>query len=104
MKTKIDSLIHARWIIPIEPHDTILEHHSLAINQGHILALLPTAQAHAQYESEGSINLGSHAVMPGLVNAHAHSPMTLFRGMADDLPLDEMADRAHLASGKLLDG
>ncbi len=87
MKTKIDTLIHARWIIPIEPHNTILEHHSLAIHQGVILALFPTAEVDKYYESETNITLANHAVMPGLVNAHAHSPMTLFRGMADDLPL-----------------
>ncbi|HVV68978.1 MAG TPA: TRZ/ATZ family hydrolase [Gammaproteobacteria bacterium] len=87
MKTQIDSLIHARWIIPIEPFDTIWENHSLAIDQGRILALLPTTEAHAQYESKSNITLNNHAILPGLINAHAHSPMTLFRGMADDLPL-----------------
>ena len=41
----IDTLISARWILPIEPSGTVLEHHSIAIEAGRIVALLPTTRA-----------------------------------------------------------
>lgn len=85
----IDTLIHARWIIPVEPDNTVLDHHSIVIHEGRIVALLPTAQATATYHAGTTLTLNEHALIPGLVNAHTHAAMSLFRGLADDLPLME---------------
>ena len=85
----VDTLISARWIVPIIPENQILENHSLIIHEGRIKAILPTTDALQQYQPKKQVNVKNHALMPGLVNAHAHSPMTLFRGLADDLPLME---------------
>lgn len=89
---KIDTLIHARWIIPIDTKkkhkgSNIREHHSLAINAGKIIAILPTAKAQNKYSARNEHQLTNHAVMPGLINCHTHVAMNLFRGLADDLPL-----------------
>jgi 5-methylthioadenosine/S-adenosylhomocysteine deaminase len=89
MAEKIDTLINARWVIPVEPDDTVLDHHSIAIRDGKILALLPTAEAANKYETNDTIDLPDHALIPGLINAHTHASMSLFRGLADDLPLME---------------
>ncbi len=86
---QVDTLIHARWIIPVEPHEVILEHHSLVIDKGHILNILPQEQAQQQYQATSEENLAEHAIIPGFINAHTHLAMTLFRGIADDLPLME---------------
>jgi len=83
----IDLLIHARWVIPVEPHDTVLEHHAIAIHEGHILELLPSAEAEEKYLPDIEHRLDRHALIPGLVNAHTHAAMSLFRGLADDLHL-----------------
>lgn len=83
----IDTLIHAEWIIPIEPDETILENHSVAIHDGLILELLPTKQAGAKYRATQNFTLDKHVLMPGLINAHTHTAMSLLRGIADDLPL-----------------
>ena len=93
----IDTLINARWVIPVDtannsraksnPENNILEYHSLAINDGKILAILPTAKAQDKYTAANEHQLANHAVMPGLINCHTHAAMTLFRGLADDLPL-----------------
>ena len=88
MKEKIDTLIKARWIIPVEPAGMVLEHHALAIKDGNILAIFPTEKA-SNYEAQTVVDLPTHAVIPGLVNAHTHAAMSLFRGLADDLPLME---------------
>jgi 5-methylthioadenosine/S-adenosylhomocysteine deaminase len=89
----IDSLIHARWIVPVEPDGTIYEQHSLAVNEGRILEILPAQQARAAYRATVEHDLDQHLLIPGLVNAHTHAAMTLLRGIADDLPLDEWLHR-----------
>ena len=80
-------LIHARWVIPVEPDATVLENHSVAIEDGRIAALLPAADARQNYQAQTVHELESHALIPGLVNAHTHAAMCLLRGIADDLPL-----------------
>jgi 5-methylthioadenosine/S-adenosylhomocysteine deaminase len=83
----IDTLVHARWVIPVEPHGTVLEHHAVAIHNGRIVAVRPSGQARREYQPTHEHELAGHALIPGLVNAHTHAAMTLFRGLADDLPL-----------------
>lgn len=82
-----DTLIHAAWVIPVEPANTVLENHSLAIENGRITAILPTAAAREQIQAQRVVELPNHALTPGLINAHTHVAMNLFRGLADDLPL-----------------
>ena len=89
--TRVDLLLHARWVIPIEhasdEHEQVLDQHTVAVNDGRIVAVLPTAQAHSQFQAITEHDLNDHALMPGLVNAHTHAAMALMRGIADDLPL-----------------
>jgi 5-methylthioadenosine/S-adenosylhomocysteine deaminase len=85
MQTEL--LIHADWVLPVDDGDSTLERHSLAIADGRIAALLPRAEAEAQITAGKTLELPGHVLIPGLVNAHTHSPMTLLRGLADDLPL-----------------
>ncbi|HEY4732604.1 MAG TPA: TRZ/ATZ family hydrolase [Gammaproteobacteria bacterium] len=82
-----DMVINARWIIPVEPDGAVYENHSLVVQDGIILDLLPATQAKTAYQGHVTYNLGEHALIPGLVNAHTHAAMSLFRGLADDLPL-----------------
>jgi len=86
MKT-VDSIISARWVIPVEPDGACLDHHSVAVDTGVIVEVLPTADTKKKYLARETIELVDHALIPGLVNAHTHAAMTLFRGLADDLPL-----------------
>ncbi len=83
----VDTLLHARWIIPVEPSSVTLEHHTLVINNGRIVDLLPTENALQQYQGINTENLEHHALLPGLINSHTHAAMSLMRGIADDLPL-----------------
>jgi cytosine/adenosine deaminase-related metal-dependent hydrolase len=83
----IDLIIEARWIVPVEPRGVVLENHAVAIDADRIVALMPTADARSRYAPRERVVLEEHALIPGLVNAHVHNPMTLMRGLADDLPL-----------------
>jgi 5-methylthioadenosine/S-adenosylhomocysteine deaminase len=89
---QVDTLIHARWIIPVEP-EGVLEHHCLAIHAGRIVDLLPDSQAGQRYQAAQTLHLNDHALIPGLVNAHTHAAMSLLRGLADDLPLMEWLNK-----------
>ena len=87
--TAVDTLIHSRWIAPVEPAATLLEHHSLVIHEGRILDILPTGQALTTYTASVEHSLDRHLLIPGLINAHTHAAMSLLRGLADDLPLND---------------
>jgi 5-methylthioadenosine/S-adenosylhomocysteine deaminase len=83
----IDTLLHPRWIVPIIPRGVVYEHYSIAIHAGKIVDILATSEGKKQYQADNEIELVEHVVLPGLVNAHAHSPMVLLRGLADDMVL-----------------
>ena len=82
-----DLVIEAGWIIPVEPHGIVLENHAVAIADGKIVALLPRDEMAARCAAGLTQQLGSHVLIPGLVNFHSHAAMTLMRGLADDLKL-----------------
>ena len=71
--TIVDTLLHARWIIPVEPSSVTLEHHTLVIDGGRIIDLLPTEIAKRQYQGTSTENLEQHALLPGLINCHTHA-------------------------------
>ena len=83
----IDLLIHARWIIPVEPAHTVHEHYAIAVHDGRIIELLPSEDARQKYQAGLEQHFDQHALIPGLINTHTHAAMALFRGLADDLPL-----------------
>ena len=77
---RVDTLLHARWVIPVEPYNVALEHHSIAIADGRIAALLPSVDARREYTAEAEIELPTHTLIPGLVNAHVHLELSWMRG------------------------
>lgn len=87
MSQSVDSLIQAEWIIPVEPANQVLKQHTVVVNGGRIVDLLPADEATHNYTTGNHLQLDGHVLIPGLVNAHTHAAMTLLRGLADDLPL-----------------
>lgn len=83
----VDTLLCPRWVLPIAPANSVLTEHCVAIDQGRIAGIFSRAQASARLAPRRSVELPDHVLMPGLINAHGHAAMTLFRGMADDKPL-----------------
>lgn len=79
--------VAARWIIPVDGSGQVLENHSILVDSGRIVAILPTEEANATFHASENVVLENHILLPGLINAHTHAAMSLFRGMADDLAL-----------------
>ena len=84
---KVDALIKARWIIPVEPDCTVRENWGVAVRNGRIVELGPVTELNARFDAANVIDRPGHALFPGLVNAHTHAAMTLLRGLANDVPL-----------------
>ena len=82
-----DLLIEAGWVVPVVPHGVVLTDHAVVVSGGEILAVLPIAVARERFDAKETVSRPDAALIPGLVNAHTHNPMTLLRGVADDLPL-----------------
>src|SRR5258706_2846043 len=80
-------LIHARWVVPVEPAGAVLESYAVAVRGDRIEALLPAAEIAARYPEAEVVELPEHVLIPGLVNAHTHAAMSLMRGLADDRAL-----------------
>lgn len=82
-----DLLIHAGWIVPVRPQGQVLADHALSVQGGRIQAILPSAEARQRIRARQVVELPEHILLPGLINAHGHAAMSLFRGLADDYPL-----------------
>lgn len=82
-----DFLLHPKWLVPMTEKGLILTDHSLAIRGEKIVAIGPCETLKNSYQAKQEFHLENHVLIPGLINAHGHSPMTLFRGFADDMPL-----------------
>ncbi|HEY9121318.1 MAG TPA: TRZ/ATZ family hydrolase [Marinobacter sp.] len=85
--TAADIRINARWVIPIAPANEVLEHQAVLIQGERIAAVVSREEADAHFRAKETIDLPTHVVLPGLINMHGHAAMSLFRGLADDLPL-----------------
>lgn len=85
----VDTLLTARWIIPIEPDGLVLPDCAVALASGRIADMLPAAEARAKYPDALEESFPGHALIPGFINAHTHAAMALLRGVADDRPLME---------------
>lgn len=83
----IHTLLSAKHIVPVEPENTVLQDHSIAIDSGRIVDICPTDQALQLYSPKSHIEYNHHILMPGLINAHTHAAMALLRGVACDMPL-----------------
>ena len=81
------TLINAGHVVPVCPDRGALKDHTVVIADDLILELAPTAEVLRRWPGAQRIDLPGHVLLPGLVNAHTHSPMNLLRGYADDMEL-----------------
>ena len=82
----LDLLLLPDWLVPVEPAGVVLQQHGIGIRDGLIVYIGPRAEA-LRKNALDVRELPGMLLSPGLINAHGHAAMTLFRGLADDLPL-----------------
>lgn len=82
----LDLLLFPTWIVPVEPAGVVLTDYAIGIKDGQIAVLAPRSDLR-RYQAAESVELRGMLLSPGLINMHGHAAMTLFRGLADDLPL-----------------
>jgi len=104
MSKPLDTLIFNGTVLTMDPACSILNDGIVGIRDGQIVRLASGPMDGPLPEAEATLDADGGLVLPGLVNAHTHLPMSLFRGLADDLPLsvwlDEHifpAESAHIA-------
>jgi 5-methylthioadenosine/S-adenosylhomocysteine deaminase len=85
--TTCDLLLTNAHVLTMDEAFTAYASGFVAISGSSILAIGNSAQS-AEYQAAETIDCRGRVVMPGLVNAHTHAPMTMLRGLADDLRLD----------------
>jgi 5-methylthioadenosine/S-adenosylhomocysteine deaminase len=87
MKTKsIDLLISNGTVLTMDASETIIQNGAIAVSGEKITSVGPSVDFQSPNASQ-HIDAHGGIIMPGLVNTHTHLPMSLFRGLADDLPL-----------------
>ena len=107
----VDTIVDARWVIPVVPSRSVLAAHAVVIDDGRIIAVLPSAESHTKFSARRHVDLREHAVIPGLINLHTHAAMSLLRGLADDLALMDWlnhhiwpAEMRHVSEEYVYDG
>jgi 5-methylthioadenosine/S-adenosylhomocysteine deaminase len=84
----VDLLIAGGIVVTMDAAGTVLNPGAVAVRGNAIVAVGPRDAVCRAYAAARTLDAGDTLVIPGLVNGHTHLPMTLFRGLADDLPLD----------------
>lgn len=85
---KVDRILTNATVITMDAQWQIFSPGAIAITGSSIVAVGPAAEIGAAYQAEITQDFSGKTIIPGLVNAHTHAPMTLLRGLADDLRLD----------------
>ncbi|MBU1052702.1 MAG: amidohydrolase [Proteobacteria bacterium] len=81
-----DILILNGTLVLMDRENTIIENGAVAVNKDIITATGKTGEL-SSYKAAKVIDAKGGIIMPGLINAHTHASMSIFRGLADDLPL-----------------
>jgi len=88
-KKSADLIITNGLVVTMDHARRIYHNGAVAVRGDSILAVGPSAEIAAHYAAARTINAHGEIVMPGLINGHCHAAMTLFRGLADDLALND---------------
>ena len=88
-RESVDLLVLGGTIVTMNNARDVIEDGGLAVRGGRIVAIGPRAQIESTYTARQRVNAAGKLITPGLINGHTHIPMVLFRGLADDLDLQD---------------
>ena len=87
--TPVDLIIAGDLVVTMDEDNTVLAGGAVAVDGGRIVAVGPLNEITAEYSAAETLAGEERVVMPGLINGHTHAAMSLLRGIADDLALEE---------------
>jgi 5-methylthioadenosine/S-adenosylhomocysteine deaminase len=88
-KEQADLLISGGTVVTMDSEKHVIEDGAIAIRKDEIIAVGKREELATRFDATRTIEAPGRIIMPGLINSHAHATMSLFRGIADDLSLDE---------------
>ena len=88
-KESVSLLLTAGWVLTLNQEDEVFAPGAVAVREAQIVAVGPQDELAHRFAAERVLDYPRGLILPGLINAHTHAAMALFRGLADDLPLDE---------------
>jgi 5-methylthioadenosine/S-adenosylhomocysteine deaminase len=89
----VDWIWSARYVVTMDAQRRIIENGAVAISGDHIVAAGPQAQIDRDYRAKQRLDRPHAILTPGLINTHTHAAMSLFRGIADDLNLQDWLNK-----------
>jgi 5-methylthioadenosine/S-adenosylhomocysteine deaminase len=91
--TPVDSIWTARYVVTMDPARRVIENGAVAISGDHIVEAGPRPEIDRKYTATHRLESPDAILTPGLINTHTHAAMSLFRGIADDVKLQEWLDK-----------
>jgi 5-methylthioadenosine/S-adenosylhomocysteine deaminase len=88
-RQQVDLLVLGGTIVTMDQARRVIDDGGIAVSNGRIVAIGTRAEIEAAYASRQRVNSTGKVITPGLINGHTHVPMVLFRGLADDLDLQD---------------
>jgi len=89
----VDWIWTARYVVTMDPARRVIENGAVAIRGGSIVEVGPRAAIDHRYQARERLDRPGALIAPGLINAHTHVPMSLLRGIADDLRLQDWLEK-----------
>lgn len=89
----VDAIYTARYVITMDPTRRLIENGAVAVRGDRITAVGPRAEIEKQYQARQRLDRPDAILMPGLINTHTHAAMSLLRGIADDLTLQDWLEK-----------
>src|SRR5215218_3529072 len=86
---RVDLIVSGGTVVTMDAQRRVIEDGAVAVANGRIVAVGTRGEVAGRFTAREVIDARGAAVIPGLVNGHTHIPMSLFRGIADDLDLNE---------------
>src|SRR5215813_1043859 len=88
-----DWILSARYVVTVDAQRRVIENGAVAITGSTIAAVGTRAQIDKRFQARQRLDRPNAALIPGLINTHTHAAMTLFRGLADDLTLQDWLEK-----------
>lgn len=92
-KERADLIVAHGTVVTMDAQKQVIDDGAVAVRGDSIVGMGTTSQIEAEFDAARTIDARNDLVLPGFINGHAHAAMSLFRGIADDLALDEWLHR-----------